>query len=79
MRDFGVFGKRTGWTFIFGGNSGRNVRVGDIIAEDLTDDQVVELANKCLEYYRSNAKPNERTARFVQRIGIEEFKKAVLE
>ena len=79
VRDIGVFGKRTGWTFVFGGNSGRNVRVGDIIAEDLTDDQVVELANKCLNYYRENAKPNERTARFVQRIGIEEFKKAVLE
>lgn len=79
VRDFGVFGKRTGWTFIFGGNSGRNARIGDIIAENLTDDQVVELANKCLKYYRENAKPSERTARFVQRIGIDEFTKAVLE
>ena len=79
VRDFGVFGKRTGWTFIFGGNSGRNARIGDIIAENLTDDQVVGLANKCLKYYRENAKPSERTARFVQRIGIDEFKKAVLE
>lgn len=78
VRDFGVFGKKSGWTFIFGGNSGRNARIGDVIAEDLTDDQVVELVNKCLEYYRGNAKPNERTARFMQRIGIEEFKKAVL-
>ncbi|ODA39028.1 NAD(P)/FAD-dependent oxidoreductase [Desulfosporosinus sp. BG] len=79
VRDFGVFAKRTGWTFIIGGNSGRNARIGDVIAEDFTDDQVVELTNKCVEYYRANAKPNERTARFVQRIGIEEIKKAVLE
>ncbi|WP_088225537.1 NAD(P)/FAD-dependent oxidoreductase [Desulfosporosinus sp. FKB] len=78
VRDFGVFGKRTGWTFVFGGNSGRNPRIGDVIAENLTDDQVVELTKKCLEYYRENAKPNERTARFMQRIEIEEFKKAVL-
>jgi len=79
VRDFGVMAKRTGWTLIFGGNSGRNVRIGDVLAEDLTDDQVVELTKKCLEYYRKNAKPRERTARFVQRIGIEELKKAVLE
>lgn len=50
-----------------------------MIAEDLNDDQVVELTKKCLDYYKENAKPNERTARFVQRVGIEEFKKAVLE
>ena len=79
VRDIGVFAKRTGWTFVFGGNSGRNARIGDIIAEDLTEDQVVELAEKCLEYYKTNAKPNERTAKFVQRVGIEEFKKAVLQ
>lgn len=78
VRDFGVFGKKTGWTFIFGGNSGRNARIGDIIAQDLTDDQVVELAMKCLNYYKENAKPMERTSRFINRIGIEEFKKAVL-
>jgi NAD(P)H-nitrite reductase large subunit len=49
-----------------------------VIAEDLTDDQVIELAKKCFDYYGRNAKPKERTARFIDRIGIEEFKKNVL-
>lgn len=40
--------------------------------------QVIELAQKCLDYYKANAKERERTARFIDRIGIEEFKKAVL-
>lgn len=78
VRDIGVFGRRSGWTFIFGGNSGGRPRIGDVIAEGLSDDQVVELAMKCLNYYKENAKNHERTARFIQRIGIEEFKKAVL-
>lgn len=78
VRDIGLFGKKSGWTFIFSGNSGACPRIGDIIAENLTDDQVVELARKCLDYYKANARGRERTARFIERIGIEEFKKAVL-
>lgn len=78
VRDFGAFGKKAGWTVIFGGNSGGRPRIGDVLAEGLNDGQVVDLARKCLEYYRANAKQKERTARFIDRIGPEEFKKAVL-
>ena len=78
VRDFGAFGKKSGWTVMFGGNSGGKPRVGDVIAEDLSTEEVIALAKKCFDYYRSNAKPRERTARFIERIGIEEFKKAVL-
>jgi dissimilatory sulfite reductase (desulfoviridin) alpha/beta subunit len=41
----------------------------------LSTEEVVELAKKCFDYYKSNAKPKERTARFIDRTGIEEFKK----
>lgn len=78
VRDIGVSGKKSGWTFIFGGHSGNRPRIGDVIADKLTDEQVIELTKKCLEYYKANAKPKERAARFIERIGIEEFKKAVL-
>lgn len=78
VRDFGAFGKKNGWTVIFGGNSGARPRIGDVLAEGLTDGQVVELAKKCFQYYAANAKTKERTARFIDRIGIDEFKKAVL-
>jgi NAD(P)H-nitrite reductase large subunit len=78
VRDFGAFGKKTGWTVMFGGNSGGRPRIGDVIAQDLSAEEVIELAKKCFEYYRTHAKPRERTARFIDRVGIEEFKKAVL-
>lgn len=77
VRDLGVYGKRSGWTLMFGGNSGSHPRIGDVIAEGLDDNQAVELAKKCLEVYMANAKPRERTARFMARFGMEEFKKAV--
>ncbi|MFZ5649068.1 MAG: NAD(P)/FAD-dependent oxidoreductase [Bacillota bacterium] len=79
LRDFGAFGKKTGWTVVFGGNSGGRPRIGNVLAEGLNDDQVVDLAQKCFDYYITNAKPKERTSRFIDRIGFEEFKKAVLE
>ncbi|MFH1537769.1 MAG: hypothetical protein ABIH66_02340 [bacterium] len=78
MRDFGAFGRKSGWTVMFGGNSGGRPRIGDVIANDVTAEEVVKLAEKCLGYYAANAKKKERTARFIERIGIEEFRKNVL-
>lgn len=77
VRDLGVYGKRSGWTLMFGGNSGSHPRIGDVIAEGLDDGQVIELAKKCLDVYMANAKPRERTARFMNRFGVEEFKKCL--
>lgn len=78
VRDIGIFGKKKGWTLVFGGNSARRPRVGDIIAENIPREEIISLAKRCLEYYAANGKKKERTARFVERIGIDEIKTAVL-
>ena len=49
-----------------------------MIAEKLSDDEALALIEKCLDYYSKNARHRERMPRFVERIGIEAFKKAVL-
>ncbi len=77
VRDIGVQGKKNGWTFIFGGNSGGHPRIGDVLAEDLTTEQVVELAKKSMEYYQANGKKRERSARFIERTGIAAMKMAL--
>lgn len=77
VRDIGMFGKKNGWTVIFGGNSARRPRVGDIIAEDIEKDAAITLVRKCLEYYAAHGKNKERTARFIERIGIDALKEAV--
>jgi len=75
VRDIGVIGKKKGWIVTFGGNSGGRPRIADVLAKDLSKDEVIELMKKCLDYYKDNAKKKERTARFVNRIGIEVMKK----
>ena len=78
LRDLGAFATPKGWTVVVGGNSGGRPRIGDAIAEKLTDEEVLSLLQKCLDYYAKNAKSRERMPRFIERIGVEEFKKAVL-
>jgi len=78
LRDIGVFAAPDGWTVIVGGNSGGRPRIGDVSAEKLSDDKALALIEKCLDYYSKNAKQRERMPRFIERIGIEAFKKAVL-
>lgn len=74
VRDIGIFSKKNGWTLVVGGSSARRARIGDIIAEDLSKEKVLDLCKRFLEYYRENATKKERTARFVDRIGIENIK-----
>jgi len=73
VRDIGVFGKKNGWTLIFGGNGGGCPRIGDIVAENLSAEEVIDLAGKCLDYYRNNARRLERTGRFMRRSDIDRF------
>ncbi|MFZ5799723.1 MAG: NAD(P)/FAD-dependent oxidoreductase [Desulfobulbus sp.] len=78
VRDIGLVGKKKGWTVIFGGSSSRRPRIGDVLAEDLPGDEAIRLIKRCLDYYVAHGRKQERTARFIERIGIEEFKNAVL-
>jgi len=78
VRDIGLIGKKKGWILTFGGNSGGRPRIGDVIAEDIADDEAVALVQRCLEYYRNNCDKKLRTARFVEKTGIEAIKQAVL-
>jgi len=78
VRDIGLIGKKKGWIITFGGNSGGRPRVGDIVAQDVSDVEAVALVQRCLEYYRDNVGKKLRTARFVEKVGIETIKQAVL-
>ncbi len=78
VRDIGLIGKKNGWTVIFGGHSGNRPRIGDVIGTNLANDEAVELLKKCIDYYSANGKKKERASRFIDRIGVEEFKEHVL-
>jgi NAD(P)H-nitrite reductase large subunit len=78
VRDIGIFGKKKGWTFIVGGSSARRPRIGDILTENLSKEEVIDLTRRTLEFYRDKSPKKQRMARFIDRIGIENFKDAIL-
>ena len=78
VRDIGAFAAPDGWTVVVGGNSGGRARIGNVIAEKLSEDETIELMKRILDYYAKNAGQRERLPRFIERIGAEEFKRAVL-
>ena len=74
VRDLGIVGTKHGWTVVFGGNSGGRPRVADVLAEDLSREEAVDLVVRVLAYYRDQNKKRVRTFRFVQKVGIEKVK-----
>lgn len=78
MRDVGLTGESKGWRFTFGGNAAGRPRIGDVVAEQLSANDAVQLVGKTLNFYLHEAKFKSRSARFMERIGIEALKKAVL-
>lgn len=78
LRDVGVYASKSGWTLVFGGNGGGRPRIGDVVAKKLSDDEVLELVKRCLTIYQQKARPTSRSARFMERFGIEELQKLVL-
>lgn len=71
VRDIGLMGTVKGWTVIFGGNAGRHVRSGDVLLENASAGKVVSTVQGLLVCYAENGKKRERTARFVERVGID--------
>ena len=78
LRDVGFFAKTKGWTVVVGGNAGGRPRIGDVLAVDLPREEAIALGMKFLNFYREQGHARERTARFVQRLGIEAVKAAMV-
>ncbi|OWR31088.1 nitrite reductase large subunit [Saccharibacillus sp. O23] len=78
VKDFGVVAIDGGWELHVGGNAGVHVRATELLGVVKTDDEVEEWASAFLQYYRENATWNERTAPWVERVGLEHIK-AVLD
>jgi NAD(P)H-nitrite reductase large subunit len=77
-RDIGIMGLNKGWMVFFGGNNGTLPRFGDPVARNLTDAEALDCAQRLADYYRKHAEPHERTARFMERIGMDTLESDLL-
>ena len=77
MKDVGIIGTVEGWNVYAGGSGGAHPRIGDLIAEVTTEKEALALVDRIIAYYKENAQI-ERMGEFIDRIGLEAFKAAVL-
>jgi len=63
---------------IVGGHSGRNPRIGDVMVKDVSDEELETIAGKLVEFYKENGKKKERVSKFIDRMGLDAVKEAVL-
>lgn len=77
IKDFGAVATEAGWDLHVGGNGGIKVRVTDLLAKVTTEDEVLEYAGAFMQLYREQAWYLERTAPWIERVGIDHVKTAL--
>lgn len=77
MRDVGLAAEKNGWRLSFGGNAAGRPRIGDLVADGLSDEEAIDLVRKTLNFYLKTAKFKTRSARFMERFGLENLKNGI--
>jgi nitrite reductase (NADH) large subunit len=67
-KDFGVIATSNGWNLYVGGNGGATPRHADLLAQDLSDAELVRLTDRFLMFYIRTADRLERTSAWLERI-----------
>jgi len=79
VKDLGAVAVENGWQVYVGGAAGSTVRAGDLLATAKTQDEVLTLMGRFMQYYRENARYGERSYGFVERVGIERLRAVLVE
>jgi nitrite reductase (NADH) large subunit len=79
IKDFGVVAVDSGYELHVGGNGGIKVRVTDLLTRVETDGEVLEYAGAFMQLYREEARYLERTAPWIERVGLNYVKQHVVD
>ncbi|WP_210495587.1 nitrite reductase large subunit NirB [Patulibacter sp. SYSU D01012] len=79
IKDIGLVAIEGGWEVSVGGSGAGTVRQTQLLARVDTKDRALDVAIVFLQYYREHGEYLERTAPFVDRVGLETIKAAVLD
>ncbi len=79
IKDFGVIAVESGWELHVGGNGGIKVRVTDLLCKVTTQAEVLEYCGAFIQLYREDAHYLERTAPWVERVGLAHIQKMMIE
>ena len=75
--DIGFVGVKDGWKVFIGGNGGRKPSFGEEMGKVTTHDEAKELVERVADLFSREMKKKARLCRIIERLGKEEFKKAI--
>lgn len=78
IKDIGVVAVDSGWELQVGGNGGIKVRATDFLCKVATADEVLEYCAAYMQLYREEAWYLERTAPWLERVGLDHVKRRVV-
>ncbi|HET6183128.1 MAG TPA: nitrite reductase large subunit NirB [Acetobacteraceae bacterium] len=79
IKDFGVIAVESGWELHVGGNGGIKLRGTDLLCKVATAAEVLEYCGAYLQLYREEAHYLERTAHWIERVGLDYLKSRIVE
>ena len=79
IKDFGVVAVDSGWELHVGGNGGIKVRATDFLCKVETEEEVLEYCAAFLQLYREEAHYLERTAPWIERVGLSHVKEHIVD
>ena len=79
IKDFGVVCVDSGYELHVGGNGGIKVRVTDLLTKVASEQEVLEYCAAFIQLYREEAHYLERTAPWLERVGLNHIKQRLLE
>lgn len=79
IKDFGVVCVDSGYELHVGGNGGIKVRATDYLCTVKTDEEVLEYAAAYMQVYREQAHYLERTALWIERVGLSHVKEQIVD
>jgi nitrite reductase (NADH) large subunit len=78
IKDLGVVAVESGWEIHVGGNGGVKVRATDLLCHVTTMVEVLEYTGAYLQLYREEARYLERTAPWIERVGLSYVKERLV-
>lgn len=79
IKDFGVVCVDAGYELHIGGNGGVKVRATDVLCRVASEEEVLEYSAAFIQLYREEARYLERTAPWIERVGLSYVKKRIVE
>lgn len=77
IKDLGYVGIDGGWEIYVAGNGGVDLRAADLLCTVKTKEEVMDISGAFLQYYRETANYLERTAPWIERLGLEHIKEVM--